>query len=111
MLPGWTGMLSGDRAAFHFVYWHPVWDLFYTSDSDARELNHDAGNSATGGGYSGRGAHRHCHPETQRQEEARRRRILVRNALRRTLILACREASPPADRNSCRSEERRVAEE
>jgi len=45
MLPGWTGMLPKDRAAFHFVYWPPLWDLFYTSDSDARELNHDAGNS------------------------------------------------------------------
>jgi len=23
---------------FHFVYWHPAPDLFYTSDADAREL-------------------------------------------------------------------------
>src|SRR5260370_27026734 len=62
----------------------------------ARELNHDAGNSPVGRGYTGRGAHRHCDSAAQRRQEEGRRRFLVHTAQRRFLILACAAACSSA---------------
>src|ERR1039458_7581386 len=77
MLAGGSAMLLGRRGAipFRVLAYSPGFVLYFRFGRT--ELNHDARNSATGGGYPGRGAHRHCHPQTQRHQEEGRRRFLA----------------------------------
>src|ERR1035438_7070534 len=101
MLSAGLAMLLGARGAVpvRILAYSPGFVLYFRFGRT--EPNHDARNSTTGRGHSGRGAHRHCHPQTQRHQEEGRRRFLVHSAPGRFLLLVCAAAcssaaDPPA---------------